>query len=296
MRVRRAWRWLRKTDNFDLEATVFLCALTIACVAVGWGLRPSASGPPQLPPAPTLNLLFPGPQAAPQNLTAGALLVQMPNAQAELKLDVQGSFAPGQQAIHWTLTIENFTGSVCTPGLHPIHLGGQNYSLDVTSPIPAGGGVFLKVHLCWADNSPVTVNTSYISADLPIVQVPLETGTVTRVLQLSTASTYAYSLAEGIAPTSFSAQGWTWQSPLSTSVGSQAAAPVTVYATSIVGVQQANDNTFYSGILFGIAGGALISLLIALPGLLKRAIEDRDAKRKAAAKGAAAHEITQGES
>jgi hypothetical protein len=294
MRVCRAWRWLRTPENFDLEATVFLCAVTIACVVLGWGMRPSASGPPQLPPAPTLNLLFPGPQPAPQNLTADALLMQTSNAQAELKLDAQGTFAPNQRTIHWTLAIENFTGSVCTAGLHPRHIGSQNYQLDVTSPIPVGGGIFLKVHLCWTNNSPVTANTSYIIADLPVVQAPYETGTVTRVLQLSGASTYAYSLSEGIAPTSFTAQAWTWQSQLSTSIGSQASAPITVDGSSIVGVQEANDNTFYSGILFGIAGGAFISLLVALPGLLKRATERRDAKRKDAVQGDAAQESTQG--
>lgn len=293
MRVRRAWRWLWTPENFDLEATVFLCAVTIACLAVGWGMRPSASGPPQVPPAPTLNLLFPGPQPPPRNLTADALLMQTSNSQAELKLDVQGTFAPNQKAIHWTLAIEDFTGSVCTAGLHPSHIGRQNYVLDVTSPIPAGG-LFLTVHLCWTSNSPVTVNTSYISADLPIVQAPDETGTVTRILQLSSASTYAYALSDDIAPTSFTPQAWTWQSPLSTSVGSQGSAPITVYGSSIVGVQEANDNTFYSGILFGIAGGAFISVLVALPGLLRRPIERREAKRKAAAKGGAAQETAQG--
>jgi hypothetical protein len=293
MRVRRAWRWLRTPENFDLEATLFLCAVIIVCVVLGWGMRPSVSGPPQLPPAPTLNLLFPGPQPAPQNLTADALLLQVSNTQAELKLDVQGTFAPNQRAIHWTLAIENFTGSVCTAGLHPSHIGSQNYQLDATSPIPVSG-IFLKVHLCWAKNSPVTVNTSYIIADLPVVQAPYEMGTVNRILQLSEASTYAYSLSEGIAPTSFTAQAWTWHSQLSTSIGSPASAPITVDGSSIVGVQEANDNTFYSGILFGIAGGAVISLLVGLPGQLKRAIECRDAKRKAAANGGTAQESTQG--
>jgi hypothetical protein len=293
MRVSRAWRWLQTPENFDLEATVFLCAVTIVCVLLGLGMRPSASGPPQLPPAPTLNLLFPGPQPAPQKLTADALLVQTSNSQAELKLDVLGTFAANQATIHWTLAVENFTGSVCTAGLHPKRVGSHNYLLDVTSPIPASG-IFLRVHLCWANNSPVTINTSYITADLPLVQAPDEMGTLTRILQLSGASTYAYSLSEGITPTSFTAQAWTWQSSLSTSIGSQAAAPITVSGSSIVGVQEANDNTFYSGILFGIAGGAFISLLVALPGLLKRAIERREAKHKAAAEGAAAQESTQG--
>jgi hypothetical protein len=293
MRVRSAWRWLRTPENFDLEITLFLCAVTITCLVLGWGMRPSASDPPQLPPAPTLNLLFPGPQPAPQHLTAYVLLTQTSNAQAELKLDVQGTFASDQRAIHWTLAIENLTGSVCTAGLHARPIGDQNYQLDVTSPIPAGGGVFLKVHLCWTDDSPVTVNTSYISADLPVLQAPGEVGTVTRILQLSGASTYAYSLSsQGIPPTSFTAQAWTWQSGLNTSIGSQASTPLTIYGSSVVGIQEASDNTFYSGILFGIAGGAFISLLVAVPGLLKLAIGRRDAKRTAT--DGAAPQSTQG--
>jgi hypothetical protein len=285
--ARRAWQALRAPENFEFDAAIFLCAATIICSLLGWCLRPSLSAPLQLPPAPGLVINFPGPQPPPQSLTVDSELVQTGNSQAELKVNAAGVFRPNQKMITWTLAVEgSFTGSVCEPAhLQPPSVrfpvqNYYNYQIQMTSRVPANGNVFLLVHLCWTDNSPIAISGSYLSANLPYVIAPDQIGTVTRVLQLPGTSLSAYTLNQGIEPaTTLTPQAWTWQSPLSTNTGSQASAAISVFGSSIVGVQEASDRTFYSGILFGIAGGAIVSVVLVLPGLFKRMLERRRARR-----------------
>jgi hypothetical protein len=83
-------------------------------------------------------------------------------------------------------------------------------------------------------------------------------------LVLSGTSLSNYSIAGGVAPTEATARSWVWTGNLSGSFQSQARAEIPIIASSLPGIQRDNRDIFYSGILFGIAGGAAVSVIPAL--------------------------------
>lgn len=277
----RLAQWV--TENLDLVAVIAVCALTGASLGVGVAFRPAVSAPPPLSPAPDLTLDFSSEQ--PQTLTVDTVLTGNGNAPTRLEIDADGAFGAGQRTVRWILYVEGFTGYVCTVRDHwiaPQDLGGGDYSFTQTSPVPPLGDNFLVIDLCWPGQSPLTANSSYLSATLPSVTVPYQTGTLTRTIGLSGNGLAAYQLAGAIPPTTARPQGWSWQDSLGTSVGDQAISPLVVSGTSIAGVQQASDDTFYSGVAFGVGFGGAIALLLALPDLLRKRAERRKAKPGAA--------------
>jgi hypothetical protein len=274
MRTRRVWRAWRMPDNLDLYATILICAVSVACLLLGWRFRPTASSPPLVPSAPMLTINFSGPQPAPRELDISSVLVRESDSQTELKVDLAGVFEPGQTTVGWSVAVQQFTGRICTPKPYqaPVrYIGPQNYSISATSPVATNGTPFTLIHLCWSSNSPLAITSSYLNANLPAVfSPPPEAGTVTRVLQVVGTSLAGYDLVGGIAPAILTPPSWKWQSSYGGNSENQAEYPIPVFASSIIGVQQANSDTFYSGIFFGVAGGALISVLLGLPDLVKR--------------------------
>lgn len=274
----------RLPKNLDLYITIVICAGGVACLVLGWLYRPAVSGPPPVPPAPTLTINFSGPQATPRELNVDSVLERESNSLNELRVDLAGVFEPGQKAVGWSVSVQQFTGYVCTPkGWQAAvkYLGTQNYSISETSPVAANGTPFALIHLCWSSNSPLAITSSYVNANLPAVfSPPPEAGTVTRSLSVADTSLDGYSLIGGIAPVVVSSSSWMWQSSYGGSSESQAEYPVPVFGSSIVGAQQANRDTFYSGLLFGGAGGALVSVLLGLPDLGRRMRERQQTQAK----------------
>jgi hypothetical protein len=266
--------WL--SGKIRLIAACFLFALAVICFAIGWGHRPPAGGLPQLPSAPQLVINF-NHTPPPLNLLIDSYLVQASSSQTELEVNAAGTFRPKQTVVSWVMTIQGLTGYICTPTPYQgsvQDLGSRNYMIQKTLSIPSNGDSFLIVHLCWHGNAPLTVKDSYFSANLPSILDLNQAGALTRSLQLTGTSLSAYTLAEAIAPTSVTPQTWSWQSPLSSAPGNQASTAMPVFGSSILGIQRDSNNTFVAGIFFGIAGGALISVLPLLPDIFER----RDAK------------------
>jgi hypothetical protein len=275
-----AWPLRRVTENLDLAAAIAVCALVVASLWVGVALRPTVSAPPPLPPAPDLTLDF-SPQSAPQTLTVATVLTSNGSAQARLEIDADGGFGARQRTVSWSLYVDGFTGYVCTAKANwvtPQDLGDGDYSFMKTAPVPALGGNFLVIDLCWTAQSPLTANSSYLSATLPPVTVPHQAGTLTRTISLGPNGLAAYQLGGATAATSAGPQAWTWQDPLGTSLGDQAVTPLLVSGISIVGIQQASNDTFYSGVAFGVGFGGGIALLLALPDLVRKRMERRKAR------------------
>jgi hypothetical protein len=274
-----AWlpQWV--TENLDLIAVIAVCALTAASLGVGVALRPAVSAPPPLSAAPDLTLDFSSQQ--PQTLTVDTVLMGNGTAPTRLEIDADGAFDAGQRTVSWILYVAGFTGYVCTAKAHwvaPQDLGSGDYSFTQTVPVPSLGDNFLVIDLCWSGQSPLTANSSYLSATLPSVTVPYQTGTLTRTISLSGNGLAAYQLAGAIPPTTAGPLGWSWQDSLGTSIGDRAITPLVISGTSIVGVQQASNDTFYSGVAFGVGFGGAIALLLALPDLLRKRAERRKAK------------------
>jgi hypothetical protein len=266
----------RATENLDLLAVILVCALVVASLWAGVALRPTVSAPPPLPPAPDLTLDVSSPTLA--TLNVNTTLTMNGNGQTQLEIDADGEFGTGPGTVSWALYVMSFTGVVCTAKadwVAPQDLGDGDYSFMHTVPVPTLGSNFLVVDLCWTAQSPLTANSSYLSATLPPVTVASQTGTLTRTISLGGNVLAAYQLGGATPLPTVGQQGWSWQDPLGTTVGDQAVNPLYVSGTSIVGIQQASNDTFYSGIAFGVGFGAVIALLLALPDLVRKRAERR---------------------
>jgi hypothetical protein len=277
-RALRRWRQARRArTSLDFVNLLVLCLLTVTFLVLGFSFRPAASGPAQIPSPPMLTIGFTGPQA-PQDLAVYSYLVQSTGSQASLIMDATANSGPEQRAIPWTVTVQGFTGYLCTPRPNQARLtrlgNSDDYTIMGTAQIPATPGEpFLVLYLCWHSGPPLEITGSYLSAALPPILVTPGGGTLTRGLKLTGTSLSAYTLAGGVAPTKVTPASWAWTSPLSGDLESQASAEIPVIASSIPGIQRDSANAFYSGIFFGIAGGAAVSVIPAYLEVAKRKAE-----------------------
>lgn len=286
----KACRRLGATSNLGWIVVLILAGMTIASFAWGFALQPTKNTPAEVPNPPVLNLSFQ--LGRPSNLSVYSFLKQANSQRTELVMDAVGSFASSQRTTRWTLSVLGFTGYLCTKQaaaarLIPMPGLSRDYEVDGHSRIPTTNGrPFLVISLCWNNGSPLITNGAYISAALsPILVAAGQSGTVTRSLVLSGTSLSSYSLAGGIAPTETTARSWVWTDNLSGSFQSQARAEIPIIASSLPGIQRDNRDIFFSGILLGIAGGALVSIV---PALLS-AFDRRNPEEKHGGPAVAAH-------
>ena len=139
-------------------------------------------------------------------------------------------------------------------------LGLQGYS---PGPVPADALAPLgEINLCWTRDWPLAFDGEYASASLPTVSVGATgnsavTFAVTRSLYFDNPTQFAqpvtaqYSLQAGSLPTSTDPLGWHWSA--------DQGGPIQVTALNIPQSQHEAYLGFLSGVLFGIAGGALIA-------------------------------------
>lgn len=141
------------------------------------------------------------------------------------------------------------------------------------------GDTVLPPGLClhWNSGAPVNVSGPYLSArfppvrgiskDVPYTQVPQEgdlgVGSVRRVLYLDAGNTANFAIQSDPHPTVTIPISWSWAIKDTPQV-------IQVAATNSSAAQQENNSAFYSGVLFGVVGGALISLVTELVVPLRR--------------------------
>ena len=160
--------------------------------------------------------------------------------------------------------IRGFTGS-------PWPKAARNtFALNGVSPGRARPRKFwpiAKATLCWTSPAPLAFNGPYFSANLPAVQVnpdedPRLRMEVTRNLYLinpalhDTPVTAQYSLQAGTSPTMTDPYGWHW--------AANRGQAVQLTGTSLPETQHEAYLGFISGVLLGIASGALVSLIQAV--------------------------------
>lgn len=140
-------------------------------------------------------------------------------------------------------------------------------STDEHFPVPV-------ICLHWSSGSPVAANGAYLSARFPPVHGiavdaygdgiaqgdgggDLAAGTVTRILNLADVTTYDFNVQSDPQPSVSDAGSWTW-------ISNDLPQTLQLAAINSSDLQRENNNAFYSGILFGIAGGALVALIAEL--------------------------------
>lgn len=270
--ARRVGHIFQAPENRSFWSPLLLVVLTTLFFALGVSFLPSSSQPAQIPDSPTLTLTFQGPPP-PQQLSVLSFLMQTGSSRTELVVEASGQFRPGQAVVDWTVAANGFTGTNCTPESQQItftSFGNDNYDITAKSPTRPFGSPFFGFNLCWQDNSPLAVSGPYVSAELPLITSTVQTGTVTRSLELTGTSLSGYTLAGGLAPTKVTPRSWTWASSLSSSFENAASAPIPVIGSSVSGLQNDNNDFLIAGIMFGVAGGAFVSIFPALFDALDR--------------------------
>jgi len=261
----RAWRFIWAPKNRGFTVLWILVFLTVVPVSLGLILRPSANIPPSAElQSPSFFLAFPG-SPPPRFLDIDSYLEQTSNPATELVIDTYVAFPQHLKTVRWVMEIRNFTGYLCTAAprgkLIPVPGYPGSYTRHGESPVPpTAEESFLQITLCWARNSPLsTTDAPYLSATLPAITTPVQAGTVERFLALNGTSLAGYALIGGIAPTQVSARSWIWMSSLG-DAQSQALSVTPITASNLSELQSNTNDAFYSGILFGLGGGAIVSL------------------------------------
>lgn len=169
------------------------------------------------------------------------------------------------------------TGRLCTPSVLTENEGGnavRQAPQHVTKKVPfstlelgvhhaiaiVGSGTFY-VRLCWSSNGPVSLNGAYLNARFPNVFVFGSTRDgqgIERHLDLGEPNAADYVIQSLQQPTSVTDGGWQWVPRTALD------AVLNFTAVNTSETQHDTYNAFLSGILFGVAGGALVSLVVEL--------------------------------
>jgi hypothetical protein len=166
-------------------------------------------------------------------------------------------------------------------GTVALPLGSPTSALVVppARPFASVGNTVPPPGLCihWDTDSPFSLSGPYlsvrfpplrgVSSAIPYTQIPqtgdLGAGSINRVFYLDGGNTANFAIQTDPHPTVSAPLSWTWTIKDSPQV-------IQVAATNSSDVQRENNDAFYSGVLFGVVGGALISLITELVVPLRR--------------------------
>lgn len=261
-------------NRLHLVGIATLALLTLGLALFGWSLRPASGG---FLAAPS-DLAFyvttsPGGLSFTETMTpAGA-------GGAVLEITATGIPDVPQEG-PWTLVVDNIgSGRLCTPSSDTnktSNVGGEsvrNVPQHVIRTPPkvgyltngrhrpiglAGRGEFL-VRICWPSGGPVALNGAYLSARFPLVVVEdlRDAYAVAHQLDSAPLDTADYAVQSLQQPTKVAPLDWYWAP--NSHVGLLDTLIFTAVDTSAT--QHDSYQAFLSGIVFGVAGGALVALV-----------------------------------
>lgn len=270
--------------RIHLEVIAILLPVFVILLALGWSIRPQSTGFSAVPENVLVTLSANG--------INGVSEVLHRTADNGAVLDITAD--PPWSAGSWTVRIDNLDGArLCTPSelpdnvtpglallgpptpVAPQRLTSLGTSLGVPSYEVKSKGP-MSVALCWSSDGPVNLNGPYLSAQFPdvdahsnsqnrYVEVPM-----TLVLNADSGNTADYVIQSPSTPTTLSADSWQWSAQTTT-----ASALLRLSAVDTSASQHETFTGFLSGLALGLAGGALIAILLELVGPLSRA---RDAR------------------
>lgn len=264
-------------NRLHVVLVVALLVLTVGLGLIGWSIRPSSGG---FSPVPAdLQLFVP---TAAQALAFTETISPASGGGAVLALEGTPQITDVIPTQPFTLVVDNLgDGRLCTPSvltkdqvgltLHlPLQHIRKSGALDFTSarnhPATISGRGYFFVRLCWPSHGPVAVHGAYLNARFPPTEVFAATNDaqdVARQLTLgaSDATTADYSVQSLQQPTTVSDSEWTWAARTSHTALPEALAFTAVNTSE---TQHDSYEAFISGIFFGVAGGALVSLVAEL--------------------------------
>ena len=266
-----------------LEVIAILLPIFVVLVAIGWTMRPQSTGFSALPDNMLITLTSP-------SAVNGFSEVLHRTVDNGAVLDI----AAGDLSVSgpsWSVGIYDLDGArLCTPSVLPEGVEPDFSFLGPPERVPpqhlsepnslgykvvkSSGPMF--VQLCWLSNGPVQLNGPYLNAQFPSVDARSNSQNgfidvpTTVVLYPNAGNTADYVIQSPTTPTASTAESWQW----STEPTSGASNP-RLSAVSTSASQHQTFRGFLSGIALGLAGGALIAILLELVGPISRA---RDAR------------------
>jgi hypothetical protein len=273
-------------SRVHLEVIAILFPVFAILAAVGWHTRPQSNGFSAVPANVLLIVRTPDGDKG-----ASEVLHRTADNGAVLDVTVGPPLAVGA----WTVEIDHPDGAqLCTPSQLPDDV---NPGLTVSGPptpvapqrltslgTPNGVPSYqvksrgpLYVSLCWSSNGPVNLNGSYLNAQFPQVDVNSHDQflavPMTNVLYPDDGNTADFVIQSPATPTTTSADSWQWSSSTTS-----ASSVLHLSAVNTSASQHQSFQGFLSGLALGLAGGALIAILLELVGPISRA---RDARHPA---------------
>ena len=282
---------IKARDQANAARTRLLTAIVLGVAAVVPLIvlfRPSATSPPASPAAPQLQVFM---TPLPTSVSLVSFLLPTANGTATLVVDATGVFPQSPRIILTKIAISGFSGFMCAANQRVTSslLPARNERVYVVQATATTGADLFVVKFCWSSDSPFRSNGAFLSAVLPAILTPQgQFGTVTRGLALPGNSLSRYDLVSTVAPpaesplshyklvatvvpTEENGSSWVWKSNLNPRFNNQASYAIPIVASNLHALQHDSNDTFYSGIFFGMAGGAAVLLLAPVAfGLAKR--------------------------
>lgn len=257
--------------QLHLEMLAVLVVVFVVLVIVGWHLRPHSGGFPPVDDSLHLNYLGPmlGGVSESVTLTPGG----------GSKLTVSGEYATEGSGIanteSWKMQILHpaggrFCGTAVGERTHETVLRTNGVSTGIVVHGTAAPAGFVYLNLCWAKAGVADLNGAYLSATFPGLVSDDAAGVaeysptyaLSGASQLGTAKDWTFQTQ---AP-AFGLTDWSWPS---------GAGPFSVAAVNTNTTQHDDNLSFFSGVILGVAAGALISILTELVAPLSRRRDDR---------------------
>jgi hypothetical protein len=243
--------------------------------------------------------------AFPDRITLDTTIIQESESSTRLRISASASL-PGDALgaeITWRADVAHFTGFQCPPAPpkptvvplretkvrpiprkladDPAFLGLKGWTTGLKPEVSTveNEEPFGTLELCWHHAGPLTVEDPYLSAAFPSIPVFLDRPsgdttptamTLTRTLQLAAHRNTTYTLQVG-SNALLAADEWVWSSEGdagSATVANSYRLPVT--AVDLREIQRDDQRIFVSGILWGIAGAALVALFVEVVGPMHR--------------------------
>lgn|GEM_PF-4715978 len=260
---------------------VTLAILIVGLSLFGWSLRPASGGFPEVPS--TLQLFV----AQGSGLQPYTVDLTRTGDDAATVL-VTGPSLP--DTARWELIVNNLgSGRLCSPSgdvpsfgggsffkVQPEHLNRHPHYVTVATGtyhvVAVDGRGTFYVELCWSSDAPIQTNGAYLSARFPPLlpyavvtyggapptpqlDVYPRRAVATRQLNLGSGTTADFNIQSQVHPTSVTTGGWQWWPHTPAEV------PISFSAVNTSDTQHDSYQAFLSGIVFGVAGGALIAIV-----------------------------------
>lgn len=290
-------RW--DASDVSIRLVVVMLVITAVIAVLGWQYRPGTGAYPAVPRRLALSVTADAHSLVmtlARTGSDGAVLTLYDDDAIQVGGSSYGA-TPGR----WKIGIDGLgTGTVVRdpgPGLVPVPPGqtafdhtrlrlpqvhrvprdrpleGEPVPAESYRPVAAHAPLYLEIR--WHDHAPVVLDGAYLSAQMPSVQlfwpdaapasIPMATTLLPRAGDVG-----QFSLQATQGPSVTGPRSWTWHEEAPAITAPNALQPIARFdpiafsAVNVSETQQENVRAFIAGVLLGIAGGAVITLIAEL--------------------------------